>query len=319
VSDICIHCHQTHQPTPPFCPTTGKAMPPPELPVDGVPDSGSIPWAVDGGEKGVLDLLQQAFALYKRHARTLLTVAAVVFVPGALAHACARAVILAPTVMVPLALDPATHVAVGVPLDMGVVAGSFTAIMLGLLAAAVTGLFLHGVIVPLTQGALALAAANHLVGRDATWQQVWTSLLRRVGTVISAIIPAALLTGVGFFFLFIPGVVLAFFFSFVPLVALFEDIGGTAALRRSYELVRSDWLRVLLLLVAFSLLSMVAQFLAGLMLQGLFGTRLLQDAFTLLLLPIPVIASALLYFDVRRKREGFDAAQLAASLDKLNT
>jgi hypothetical protein len=311
--EICIHCQQAHEARTAFCPLTGKVMPQPAADA-----RGSTAPAVDPTpEKGVLDLLQQALSLYKLHAKTLLTVAAVVFVPGAIAHACARAAILAPTVMMRMAFDPVTHQPLAHPVGVGMLVAPFTATVLGLLAAAVTGILLQGVILPLTQGALALATANLLLGRPATWQETWTWLIRRVGTIFSAIIPAALLTGVGFFFLFIPGVVLAFCFCFVPLVALFEDVGGTAALRRSYELVRADWLRVLLLLVTFAVLSWMAQFLAGLLLSGLFGARLLQDALTLLLLPIPVIASALLYFDIRRKREGFGDAQLATTMDDL--
>ena len=315
--ETCIHCQQSHEAGSVFCPTTGRPLPRASGAANDTGRPGSAPPGIGGPvEKGVLDLLQQAFVLYKQHARSLLLVAAIIFVPGALAHACARTAILGPTVM-------AAALSSGAPLPgngtvaMGMLVGPFAAMMLGLLAAAVTGLFLNGVIIPLTQGALALACANHLLGRQPTWQELWTWLLRRVAVIFSAIIPAALLTGVGFFFLFIPGVVLAFFFTFVPMVALFEDIGGTAALRRSYELVRADWLRVLLLLIAFAILSLVSQFCAGLILHGLFGTRLLQDLLTLVLLPIPVIASVLLYFDIRRKREGFSDAHLVAILDEL--
>ena len=319
----CIHCQQTHEAGSAPCPATIKASPRPAAASGHASShasagSSSAPPGVGGpGEKGIVDLLQQAFGLYKQHARSLLLVAAIVFVPGALAHACARTAILAPTVMAAVALDPTTHLPSAGTIPMGMLVGPFAAMMLGLLAAAVTGLFLNGVIIPLTQGALALGTANLLLGRQATWQELWTWLLRRVAVIFSAIIPAALLTGVGFFFLFIPGVVLAFFFTFVPLVALFEGVGGTAALRRSYELVRADWLRVLLLLIAFAILSMVAQFCAGLVLHGLFGTRLLQDLLTLVLLPIPVIASVLLYFDIRRKHEGFSDGQLVAIVDEL--
>jgi len=320
--ELCIHCQQTHE-AGSACPTLRKVPSPPAVTSPpstgaGPSASSSAPPGVGGpAEKGIVDLLQQAFALYKQHARSLLMVAAIIFVPGALAHACARTAILAPTVMAAVALDPVTHLPYPGTVPMGMLVGPFAAMMLGLLAAAVTGLFLNGVIIPLTQGALALAAANHLLGRQATWQELWTWLLRRVAVIFSAIIPAALLTGVGFFFLFIPGVVLAFFFTFVPLVALFEGVGGTAALRRSYDLVRVDWLRVLLLLLTFAVLSAVAQFCAGLLLHGLFGTRLLQDLLTLLLLPIPVIASVLLYFDIRRKHEGFSDGQLVAIVDRL--
>jgi len=286
--------------------TRTDAAPPETVAADALP----VP------EQGVFDLLQQAFELYRKHAKAFLTIAAVVFVPGALAHACARAAILAPAAVVTVALDPITHAPVQDPAGLGVVAASFTAILLGLLAAAITGLFLHGVIIPLTQGALALAAADRLLGRATSWQDLWALLLRRVGTILSAIIPAALLTGVGFFFLVVPGVLLAFFFSFVPTVALFEGVGGTAALRRSYELVRSDWLRMLLVLLTFVVISAVTQFVAGAFLHGLLGMRLLQDALTLVVLPIPVITSVLLYFDIRRKHEGYDDGKLAAELDR---
>jgi hypothetical protein len=273
---------------------------------------------VDGPpEVGVFDLLQQAFALYRRHVRMLLTVAGIIFVPGALAHACARAAILAPTIVVNVTLDPATHQPTKAPIAFGTPGVGFPGMMLGLLALAVTGLLLHGVIVPLVQGALALATADRLDGGSATWQQVWTLLFRRLGTVLSAVLPAALLTGVGFFFLLVPGLLLAFFFSFVPLVALFEGVGGTPALRRSYELVRSDWLRMLILLFVFAIISWITRVVAGAFLGGLFGSQLLQDALTLVVLPIPVIASVLLYFDVRRKSDGDGGRRLADDLARL--
>ena len=46
-------------------------------------------------------------------------------------------------------------------------------------------------------------------------------------------------------------------------VALFEDTGGTRALRRSYDLVRADWLRMVILLMVFAILSWVTRVVAG--------------------------------------------------------
>jgi hypothetical protein len=112
-------------------------------------------------------------------------------------------------------------------------------------------------------------------------------------------------------------VLLSFFFSLVPMVALFEGVGGTAALKRSYELVRSDWLRMMLVLLAYMVISWVAQVVAGVFLRGMLGTNLLQHGLTLLILPIPVITSVLLYFDIRRKHEGFDDQRLAAELERI--
>jgi hypothetical protein len=268
-------------------------------------------------EQGVLDLLQRAFALYKNNAKLLITVAAVVFVPGALVHACARAAILAPTIAISVALDPVTGLPVSAPFAVSTVVAGFTAVLLGLLATAVTGLFLHGIIVPLTHGALAIAAADRIAGGNASWREIWKWLFRRLGTVLSAIIPAALLIGAGFFFLVVPGLILAFFFAFVPTIALFEGVGGTAALRRSFVLVRSDWLRMLLIMIVFGIIAALAQFVAGMMSAGLFGTRFLQDALTLIAMPIPVLGSVLLYFDARRKHDpdGFTEQQLANEME----
>lgn len=267
----------------------------------------------------MLDLLQWAVALYQQHTRLLLTVAAVVFVPGALAHACARAVLLAPTVAMTVAIDPVTHLPVATPLAGASVVGGFTVVLLGMLAAAVTGLFLHGIIIPLAHGALALAVGDRLAGGDAGWREIWMWLFKRLGTVLSAIIPAALLVGVGFFFLVVPGMVLAFFFAFVPTVALFEGTGGTAAMRRSYQLIRSDWLRMLLVLFVFGLISGLAQLVAGMIPAGLFLSRLLQDVLTLVAMPIPVLGSVLLYFDIRRKHDlgGFSEQKLADEMQAL--
>lgn len=324
---VCEHCGQTHPATTPFCPNTGRklpgSVPSPDAPgftLGVAPASGATSEAPppDGSpEVGVFDLLQQAFGLYRKHARMLLTVAGVIFVPGALAHACARAAILAPTIVLNVAVDPVTHQPMAAPIVLGTAALGFPSMMLGLLALAVTGLLLHGVIVPLVQGALALATADRLDAGSATWQQIWTLLFRRLGTVLSAVIPAALLTGVGFFFLLVPGLLLSFFFSFVPLIALFEGVGGRPALRRSYELVRSDWLRMLILLFVFGLISWITRLVAGAFLGGLFGSQLLQDLLTLFVLPIPVIASVLLYFDVRRKRDGDGGRRLAEDLARL--
>ena len=64
-------------------------------------------------------------------------------------------------------------------------------------------------------------------------------------------------------FLLIPGLVLALFFTFVSPVVLVEGLGGRAALERSTTLVRSDWLRVALLMLAFAVVRGVARMVAN--------------------------------------------------------
>jgi len=52
-------------------------------------------------------------------------------------------------------------------------------------------------------------------------------LLRRGGRLLTALVPAAILIGVGFAAWVIPGVIVALFFSFIAPVVVIEGIGGS--------------------------------------------------------------------------------------------
>jgi hypothetical protein len=180
-------------------------------------------------------------------------------------------------------------------------------------------LFLYGIIVPLTNGALTIAVADRFLGGEAGWREVWMLLFRRLDKLLAAVIPAALLIAVGFFCLFVPGVVLAVLFAFVSPVVLVEGLGGRAALRRSVDLVKFDWLRVALVAVAFGVLHAVARALGNALIphSAVFLDSLFTDLVTMVLLPVPVLGTVLLYFDIRRKRENFDNDRLRSDLATL--
>jgi cell shape-determining protein MreD len=108
-------------------------------------------------------------------------------------------------------------------------------------------------------------------------------------------------------------------FAFVSPVVLIEGLGGRAALRRSVDLVRADWLRVALVVVVFGVIHAVARMLAGAVIPhtAIFMGSLISDLINLVLLPIPIIGAVLLYFDIRRMREGFTDDRLGADLAAL--
>ena len=259
-------------------------------------------------EKGVADILGEAFRLYRAHAKPLLLTCALLFVPAAVVNSMARAAILGPTLAIATSSDPAAALA-----------GSLSVYMLGLLGTLVTAFFLYGIIVPLTNGALTIAAADRILGGQAEWREVWMLLFRRLGKLLSAVIPAAIVITLGCLFFVIPGLVLALFFAFVSPVVLIEGLGGRAALERSTTLVRSDWLRVALVLMTFAVVRFVAQLVANIFVapSAIFVGSLLSDLFTMVMLPIPVLGTVLLYFDVRRKRDNFTNDNLRADLDAL--
>jgi hypothetical protein len=259
-------------------------------------------------EKGVADLLGEAFQLYRMHAKPLLITCALLFVPASIIKSLALSAILAPTVALATSADPTA-----------MLAGGFGVYMLGLLGTLVTAFFLYGIIVPLTNGALTISVADRVLGGKAEWREVWMLLFRRLGMLLSAVVPAAIVVAIGFVFFIIPGLVLGMLFAFVSPVVLIEGIGGRAALERSTTLVRSDWLRVTLVVLVFGLLRAVAQMVAGVLIphSAIFLSSLLGDLITMVLLPVPVLGMVLLYFDVRRKRDNFTPDHLRADLEAL--
>ena len=259
-------------------------------------------------EKGVADILTEAFQLYRKHAKALIVTCALLFVPASIIKSLALAAILGPTMALATSVDPTAALA-----------GGLSVYVFGLLGTAVTAFFLYGIIVPLTNGALTISVADRVLGGNAEWREVWMLLFRRLGKLLSAVIPAAIAVALGFVFFVIPGLILGLLFAFVSPVVLIEGIGGRAALERSVALVRSDWLRVTLVVLVFGLLRGVAQLVASALVppSAIFVSSLFGDLITMVLLPVPVLGMVLLYFDVRRKRDNFTPDHLRADLEAL--
>jgi hypothetical protein len=341
----CVHCGEAHPAESKFCPATGQPIQPPAATERVKPL---------GEQKGVVDLFKEAGDLYQKHARTFLITAALLFVPGSLISSCSATVLMGPAmVAAPAAQDAAERmarrseelsrrvqeaarrgqgeqVARETAREMeelerdaqrvGVAAlGGVAAFLLGLLTFAITALVLYGLLLPLTQGALTIAVADTLLGGNGDWRQHWTMLLKRLGLLISALLPAAALFVVGCVFLFLPGIILGFLFTFVPPVVLVEGVGGFAALKRSMQLVRADWLRVALVLIANFLVSALAHWVGRIFVPrgAIFFGNFVGDLLWLLVLPVPIITTVLLYFDLRRKLDGLDDEHFRAELETL--
>jgi hypothetical protein len=295
----------------------------------------------------VADIIGAAFQLYRAHARPLMLICALLFVPASLAKSCVMSAVLAPRLatgsMAELArgaetsaraladayarnddadtidrlqrdhrarLEAIAHAAAG--------PGRITLWVLGVLATLVSALA-FAVSVPLTGGAVTIAVADRLGGGSTGWLEAWMLLLGRLGRLLAAIVPAAGLIAIGLVLWVIPGLVVAFCFALVAPVAVIEGLGGAAALKRSFDLVRGDWLRVALLLAFFLALTWLARLLADLIVPdtAIFMTHLVGDLLTLAVLPLPLTAVALLYVDVRRRRDNFGDQDLRAALASL--
>jgi hypothetical protein len=283
----CVHCGQPHPDEAKFCSATGQSIQPPTATERVRPL---------GEDKGVFDLFKEAAQLYKAHRRTFLITAAVLFVPGALLKSCALSAVAVPAAMSPQAV----------------------AYLWNALAVVINAFIVQAMVLPLTQGALTVATADALLGGGGDWRQHWNMVLKRLPVLLTTIVPAGLLIAAGQMFV-VPGVILSFLFVFLVPVVLIERLAGPAAMKRSYQLVRSDLLRTALVFITIFVGAIVAHRVARVFVpdRWYFLETFLGDLFLLVLLPVFLITTVLLYFDLRRKQDGLDDEHLNRELETL--
>jgi len=112
-------------------------------------------------------------------------------------------------------------------------------------------------------------------------------------------------------------------FVFIPAVVLFEGLSWIPALMRGLALLRADLRRAFLVLAALTGVLGLAEipFQVVLLLQSFPVATLtaLSHAVMLVLMPLPVVGAALLYFDLRHRLDGFDDERLRLTLAGLSS
>ena len=310
---------------------------------------------ITGAGKPVGTILSEAFQLYQKHLVTLFITCAILMLPVSLVKSAAMALVLAPTAVVEVAAKNTAQLsqqtaaqiqreiqqAQGDPKKLeqlqrdqqkqlqdlsrawattGTAAvGGLVAILLGLAAALLGILLMYFIAVPLVTGALTIVVADRATGGNVGPGQAYALLFRRFGKYISAWIPAFFLVLLGFCLLFIPGIIIGFLFLFVGPVVLLENVGGTAALKRSVNLVKSNVVQVLIVWIVFAAIHLVTGILTHLFIPttAFFFGSLVQDILLMFLMPVPIIGTVLLYLDIRRQADGLDAQGLRAGVDAL--
>jgi hypothetical protein len=143
---------------------------------------------------------------------------------------------------------------------------------------------------------------------------IWLSILYAFGLIIP------------FLLLVLPGIWLAVAWSVSYPALLSEEIGGAAALQRSYRLVKGRWWPTFGAILVMYLIVLVIQGILGL----LFGATLIASLdnealaavlYTIVntlssLITLPLFAAVLtiIYFDLRVRKEGFDIHLLARNV-----
>jgi len=197
--------------------------------------------------------------------------------------------------------------------------------MLGLASAVV-----YLVAVPLAQGALIWAISKTYLQQPIGITQAYRVVLDKLGHIILAIVVTGLVVGVGTLACLIPGLVLGFMFAFTIPEVVLGNRDAISAMRRSWELAGYDFWKVVLTLLVLGLLVAIIGGALGAPFQFLTLIPVPQDKMILLytliggirgliqvvLQPVQIVGTILLYYDLRIRKEGFDIQLLAEAVDK---
>ncbi|MGD9495680.1 MAG: hypothetical protein AB7Y46_05155 [Armatimonadota bacterium] len=294
---------------------------------------------------GLGDLLDAMIGLYRRHVRSVIGIAAVVYVPLGLLQVVAAALVYS-----------------GV--DLAAPAPSFTDLSIAGLGGLGLVVFMYWLVMPLLQGAMARAVAEYYLGGEATIRSAygyalryWPSLLLvalvmsalRLGLCVLAIAPIAVaaayiglvsgdadpmgwlaVVGVGLVSALVAVQAYIYFttrFAFSALAIVLEREGTMRGMGRSWSLSAGHFWRVLLTLTilwAFYYLvtgiivwpaqigaSFLPQIPLSVSYAALSGLSVMAQ---LLFQPLLVIGTVLLYYDLRMRKEGFDLAMMAEAI-----
>ncbi len=292
-----------------------------------------------GQPRGIWDILSEAFDLYKKNAVLLIVTAAVAMGPIYALKDAFMAVALTPVTTAGLERDEQQLKALdremrnaqargASPAEIQAIASRQMEVALGSAqragsALAGLGLMLLGLLITiplivlatyLAQAALTVVVADRARAGTIGWQQAWGVVLQNLGSLVLTTFLVVLGVAVGLVFCVLPGLLFSLLAALAVPVVLLEKKSGVGAIQRSVELVRKDWVRVVVVLVVFAILQACASLLGGLLIPSrfYFFHLLLGDLLSIAVLPIPIIGLVLLYQDILRTRLNLPEAQLQA-------
>ena len=182
----------------------------------------------------------------------------------------------------------------------------------------------------LAQAATTFAISEIYLGRITTLTQAYDRMKFRIVRLMLIWIVIFFASMAGFLLCIIPGIWVVLRTAVAVPAAVIEDLKTMPAIERSIALTQGSWVRVLLVYILVAVLNYAAAALlqfpfiigaavvgeetaTGIVLQVLaqFGAALTAMAIT----PLTSIALALIYYDERVRKEGFDLQYMMAALD----
>ena len=176
---------------------------------------------------------------------------------------------------------------------------------------------------PVASGAATYAISERYLGKDVSIGESLRQGLGRFWTLSIAQFTATIRVLIGFILLIVPGILWTLSYSLIVPAVLVEGQNAMPSLRRSSELVKGQRGKVFLVLLVINLLQVILAVGVG-MIAGIFlktesgaGALLhsaMNNLLSIFLTPLGIIATILLYYDMRIRKEGFDLEMLSRAI-----
>jgi hypothetical protein len=245
---------------------------------------------------GIGEILRTAFQLYRRHWRTLLTIAAVVVVPITLLHYLIGDLVRTQ----------------GEIIRNGVVETASWSVGIAGLVAALAGILMYLILT----GAITRAVAAEVAGQDPSVEQSYRFGFHRLGSVLLVSILVGLATIGGLILFIIPGIYIGIRLCVSIEALVVEGRRGTEAMGRSWGLVGGHWWHAFGTVVVGGLLTGIvnAVITAPFGATGWFVQAVAAAVATVVTLPYSALVGVLLYVDLRARKESLTIEALRTDL-----
>jgi hypothetical protein len=176
---------------------------------------------------------------------------------------------------------------------------------------------------PIATGATTFAISERYLGNDVTIGDALRRGLSHFWPLSIAQITATIRVVFGFFLLIIPGILWMLSYSLIVPVILIEGAKAMPSLRRSRELIKGYRGKAFSIVLVVNLLQLVliggVNLIAGVFFSaetdsGSILSSALNNLLSIFLTPLGIIATILLYYDMRIRKEGFDLEILSRAL-----
>ena len=257
--------------------------------------------------RGIGEILSTAFEIYKANAQNLLMIVAIVVVPLTFISAFIGGVIFAPETETVLIFGESVET---------VSARTASAALIVALVGVVIGVIINAVL----QAAIMRGAAQGSIGDPVDIDASYKWGFARFGSVLLISILVGLAVLGGFILLIIPGIIFMVMFAVAIPALVVENLRGTDAMSRSWNLVKGNFWHALGLIIVAGIITAVVGgivgAIGGAISDNWFVAWIFQAIAQIVTAPFAAIVSVLLYLDLRARREALSADGLRAELNR---